>query len=101
MIFESFQPSKCAKIHKKQSSEPQNVLKWHILHFKNPKICLHCAVSNRLIDENNCFIVITGTELGGEVVHSSMYHHLWTNAPKVRCFDQLFNRANPLILIHI
>ena len=50
-------------------------------------------ISPKCIDKNNRFIVITGTELGGEVVHSSMYHHLWTNAPKVRCFDQLFHRA--------
>ena len=28
-------------------------------------------------------IVFVGTELGGDVVHSSMYQHLWTNAPKV------------------
>ena len=28
-------------------------------------------------------IVLVGTELGGDVVHSSMYQHLWTNAPKV------------------
>ena len=29
------------------------------------------------------FIIFVGTELGGDVVHSSMYQHLWTNAPKV------------------
>ena len=29
------------------------------------------------------FIAFVGTELGGDVVHSSMYQHLWTNAPKV------------------
>jgi len=34
-----------------------------------------------------------GTELGGEVVHSSMYQHLWTNAPKeaLEFYDHPFN----------
>ena len=31
-----------------------------------------------------------GTELGGEVVHSSMYQHLWTNAPKVSVLRNSF-----------
>ena len=31
--FGKFQPSKSAKIHKRQNSEPLNVLKWQILHF--------------------------------------------------------------------
>ena len=39
--FCSFQPSKSAKIHKNQNSEPPNVFKWQILHFKNPKNWFH------------------------------------------------------------
>ena len=30
------QPSKSARIHKRQDSEPQNMLKWLTLHFYNP-----------------------------------------------------------------
>ena len=37
LIFGKFQPSKGAKMLKSQNSEPQNVLKWQILHFKNPQ----------------------------------------------------------------
>ena len=31
--FGKFKPSKSAKIHENQKSEPQNMLKWQILHF--------------------------------------------------------------------
>ena len=33
--FGKFQPSKSAKIHKSKNSEPLDVVKWLILHFKN------------------------------------------------------------------
>ena len=35
--FCKFQPSKSEKIHKNQNSETLNVVKWLILHFKNPE----------------------------------------------------------------
>ena len=31
--FGEFQPSKSAKIHRNQKSQPLNVVKWQILHF--------------------------------------------------------------------
>ena len=39
--FCKLQPSKRAKIHKNQNSEPLNVLKWLILHFENPQNWFH------------------------------------------------------------
>ena len=36
--FGQFQPSKSAKIHKNQNSEPLHTLNWQILQFQNPKI---------------------------------------------------------------
>ena len=35
--FVNYQPSKSAKILGIQNLEPLNVLKWQILHFKNPQ----------------------------------------------------------------
>jgi len=39
--FGYFQPSKGAKMHKKQNSEPVNVLKLLILYFENPQNWFH------------------------------------------------------------
>ena len=39
--FGKFRPSKSAKNHKNQNSEPLNVVKWLILDFKNPKNWFH------------------------------------------------------------
>ena len=39
--FGRFQPSKSAKIHENQNSDPLNVLKWHIFNFKNPRNRIH------------------------------------------------------------
>ena len=39
--FVHFLPSKSAKIHKNQNSEPLNVVKWLILHFKNLQNWFH------------------------------------------------------------
>ena len=47
--FGEFQPSKSAKFHKNQNSEPLNVLKWQILHFKNLQIDFTKNLSDRKI----------------------------------------------------